>query len=251
MNNACPSCGAIYNVAMKDVGRKIKCKKCSASLRVTEKGLEEEDGRESDEPKPAAVADDRDDRDDDDRPRKPKREKGPRGPGIDPMAILATIGGIPTIVFGFGVFLVIVFTAMPLIGAAGTDRANAYVDKLKLEQASKEKALLPKGKKLTDLSPDELKKYDDDTKKVREDYEKQIAEAGIDAERTKIGNRRDVWMEMYGLMFGFVFLSFGCIGYLRTEQPLVIKILAAVVLAIMLIIMFGKFGGCTGRSPVG
>lgn len=253
MNNACPSCGAIYNVAMKDVGRKIKCKKCSASLRVTEKGLEEDDGRATDEPKPAAVAEaddrdrDRDDRDEDDRPlKKPKREKGPRGPGVDPMAVLATIGGIPTLVFAFGVFLVVVFTAMPVIGLAGTDRANAYVDKLKLEQATKEKALLPKGKKLTDLSPDELKKYDDDTKKVREDYEKQISEAGMDAERTKIGNRRDVWMEMYGLMFGFIFLSFGCIGYLRTEQPLVLKILAAVVLAVMLIIMFGKFGGCTG-----
>lgn len=251
MNNSCPSCGAIYNVAMKDVGRKIKCKKCSTSLRVTEKGLEEEDGRgPSDEPKTAAIAeaDDRDDRDeDDDRPaKKSKREKAPRGPGVNPLAALEPIGGPSTIAFGFGVFLVIVFTALPIIGVAGTDRANAYVDKLKLEQQTKVKALIPKGKKLTELSADELKKYDDDTKKINDDYEKQIADAGLDAERTKIGNRRDVWMEMYGLMFGFIFVSFGCLGYLRTEQPLVLKIVAAVILGIMMIIMFGKFGGCTG-----
>jgi len=248
MNNTCPTCGAVYNVAMKDVGRKIKGKKCSTALRETEKGLEEEDGRgPSDDPKPAAVveADDRDDRDDDDRPaKKAKREKAPRGPGVDPMAALSAIGGPSTIAFGFGVFLVIVFTALPIIGTAGTDRANAYVDKLKLEQATKVKALIPKGKKLTELSADELKKYDDETKKINDDFEKQIADAGLDAERTKIGNRRDVWMEMYGLMFGFIFVSFGCIGYLRTEQPLVLKIVAAVILGIMMIIMFGKGGGC-------
>ena len=247
MNNSCPSCGAVYNVAMKDVGRKIKCKKCSASLRVTEKGLEDDDGRASDEPRPAAVVedDDRDDRDEDDRPaKKVKAPKVARMPGGNPLAALEPIGGLPTVIFGFGVFLVIVFTALPIIGTAGTDRANAYVDKLKLEQATKVKGLIPKGKKLTELSPDELKKYDDDTKKINDDYEKQIADAGLDAERTKIGNRRDVWMEMYGLMFGFIFVSFGCLGYLRTEQPLVLKIVAAVILGIMMIIMFGKFGGC-------
>src|SRR4051812_4468963 len=46
---------------------------------------------------------------------------------------LVAIGGIPTILFAFGVFLVIVFTSLPIIGGAGTRRANASVDKLKLE----------------------------------------------------------------------------------------------------------------------
>ena len=39
MNNACPSCGAVYAVTAKDVGRKIKCKKCSSALRVDDDGL--------------------------------------------------------------------------------------------------------------------------------------------------------------------------------------------------------------------
>lgn len=241
---------------MKDVGRKIKCKKCSASLRVTEKGLEEDDGRATDEPKPAAVAeaDDRDDRDrdEDDRPtKKPKREKGPRGPGLDPMAVLASAGGIPTLVFGFGVFLVIVFTALPIIGVAGSDRAAAYVDKLELERTQKLEALVPKGKKDADLSEGERNKITEDTKKINEDYDKRLKEARNDAASTKIGNRRDVWMERYGLMFGFLAVAFGCLGFLRTEQPLTLRIVAAVILGAMMLAMFGMFAGCTGRAPIG
>ena len=38
MNNACPSCGAVYAVTAKDIGRKIKCKKCSSALRVDDTG---------------------------------------------------------------------------------------------------------------------------------------------------------------------------------------------------------------------
>jgi predicted Zn finger-like uncharacterized protein len=252
MNTSCPTCGAIYNVAAKDIGRKLKCKKCNTALKVTDAGLEVDGGTgtappaESSKSSPvaAAVADEVEG---DDEPvvkkKKGKYERsgGPRGNPLE------AVGGIPTLLFGIGVFFVIVFTAMPIIGQAGTARANAYVDKLKLEQETKIKNLTPKNKKPEDITSDERTKIDNDTKKIREDYEKQISEAGLDAERTKIGNIRDVWMEQYGLMFGFLFLSFGCIGYLRTEQPLVLKIVAAVVLGMMLIIMFGKFGGCSGK----
>lgn len=246
MNTSCPTCGAIYNVAAKDIGRKLKCKKCSTALKVTEAGLEVDGGTgsappaESSKPAPVPAAAVEDDFDEEPVVKK-KKGKYERGSGVNPLVV---IGGIPTILFGFGVFLVIVFTALPIIGEAGTRRANAYVDKLKLEQATKIKNLFPKGKKPGDLTSDELKKIEDDSKKINDDYEKQLTEASLDAERTKISNIRDVWMEQYGLMFGFLFLSFGCLAYLRTEQALVLKIVAAVVLAIMMIIMFGKFGGC-------
>src|SRR5438552_18664756 len=39
MNNACPTCGAVYAVAPKDIGRKIKCKKCNTALMVDDTGL--------------------------------------------------------------------------------------------------------------------------------------------------------------------------------------------------------------------
>ena len=44
MNNNCPSCGALYNVASKDIGRRLKCKKCNSALTVTDAGLEMDDG---------------------------------------------------------------------------------------------------------------------------------------------------------------------------------------------------------------
>jgi hypothetical protein len=250
VNNACPTCGAIYNVAAKDVGRKLKCKKCNSALKVTDAGLEMDSGTGSaapvSDPKPAAAAAAAIEDEDEDEPvvKKKKKERYERGPGVNP---LVAIGGLPTVLFGFGVFLVIVFTSFPIIGNAGSKRAGAYVDKLKMEQAQKIKNLIPKGKKPGDLTSDDLKKIEEDSKKINEDYEKRISEAAQDAENTKISNIRDEWLEMYGLMFGFLFVAFGCIGYLRTEQPLTLKIVAAVVLAIMMLIMFMKFGfgGCS------
>src|SRR5262245_31518695 len=134
MNNTCPTCGALYNVASKDVGRKLKCKKCSSSLRVTDAGLELDTGGKTDEPEPAVEReDDRDERDDreEDRPKKKKRQDREPGPGIDMQAI---VSWIPTVLFAFGVFLVIIFTALPMIGVAGSARANAYKDRLRNEQ---------------------------------------------------------------------------------------------------------------------
>jgi predicted Zn finger-like uncharacterized protein len=219
MNGACPTCGAVYGVEPKDVGRRIRCKKCETALKVEPTGLVADD-----EPEPASA-----------------RAPRARGPSA-----LERVGGVPTALFGFGVFLVVTFTAMPLIGAAGSDRAAALVEKLEFEKEVKLKALVPKGKRESDLSDAEKAKYTDDKKKLEEDYEKRIEEAKNDARATKIANRRDVWYERYGLMFGFLFVAFGCIAYLRSEPALVLRIVAAVVLSVMMIVMFLTFGGCTG-----
>ena len=264
MNTACPTCGAVYNVAAKDIGRKLKCKKCSSALKVTEDGLELDGGTgaaPASDPKPApapaAVEDDEEDYEDE-APRKKKKGKSSdrdrdRGPRPNPFAalggVLAAVGGISTLLFGFGVFLVIVFTSFPIIGEAGAERANLAVQKLELEREAKVKDKEPKKKK-SEWTADDLKKIAEDQMKVREEYEKQIEEAKLDAIKTSIGNRRDVWLERYGLMFGFIFVAFGCMGYLRTEQPLVLKIIAGIILAFMMIVMFSTFGagGCGGKS---
>jgi hypothetical protein len=50
-------------------------------------------------------------------------------------------------------------------------------------------------------------------------------------------------------MFGFFFVAFGCIGYLRTEQHIVVKIVAGAILTLMMLFVFGSIsGGCGGRS---
>ena len=234
-------------MAAKDIGRKLKCKKCSTALTVTEAGLEVDGGTGSKtSPVPAMIDDD----EGDDAPLVKKKGKYERGLGGNP---LAAVGGIPTVLFGFGVFLVVVFTSLPIIGIAGTDRATAYADKLSNEMKVKQDALTPKNKKPADITDAERTKMREDSDKIAEDYAKKINDAKLDAEGTKIANRRDVWMERYGLMFGFIFVSFGCIGYLRTEQPAVLKYVAGIILVFMMMVMFGTFGvaGCAGRNPLG
>src|SRR2546430_1428854 len=120
MNTACPTCGAIYNVAAKDIGRKLKCKKCNTALKVTEAGLEVDGGTgtappaesSKSSPVPAAVLEDEGD---EEPVVKKKKGKYERGPGVNP---IAAVGGIPTILFAFGIFLVVVCTSLPRIGEA-------------------------------------------------------------------------------------------------------------------------------------
>src|SRR5262249_40616889 len=88
-------------------------------------------------------------------------------------------------------------------------------------------------------------------KKITEDYRKKAEEAKDDAAMSSVDVIRGKRFDKYGQMFGFIFLAFGCIGYLRTEQPLVVKIVAATVLSLMLLMVLSlATGGCgSQRSP--
>lgn len=260
MNNACPSCGAVYAVSAKDVGRKLKCKKCGSALVVSDAGLVEDTPAASPPPPPAAVAvveevDDFDTGDDEIVSTKGKKGKkslpslgglGKSAPSIGPL--VSKLGGVPTMLFGFGVFLVIWFIFMSKIGEAAILRAEAYTQKLEAERDAKIKALA-KGK-APPTKEDELKKFMEDSKKIGEEYETRIAEAQEDARITQINNYRDIWFDRWGTMFGFMFVAFGCIGYLRTEQPLVMRIVAAVILAFMMMAIFFPFTGCGGGEKL-
>jgi predicted Zn finger-like uncharacterized protein len=258
MNNACPSCGAVYAVAAKDIGRKIKCKKCGSALMVADSGLVIDAPVPPPPPAAAVVEDDGGDFETGDevvtaRGKKGKksrdRDDDRRGGGAGD--ILAKIGGIPTILFGLGVFLVIWFSFMEPIGNAAIDRASMSVQKIDNEKATKLKKVLPKGKKMSDLTADELKKFEEDSKKINEDYEKQAEAAREEAQDARIDNVRSKKFDKYGQMFGFMFLAFGCIGYLRSDQPLVLRIVAGVILAFMMMIVFATVGsgGCGSTRP--
>lgn len=251
MNNACPKCGAIYEVTTKDIGKKLKCKKCRNALAVTDAGLVVEGSAVAPAIPATAVADDFDTGDE---VVSTKTKKGPRakysGPGMGEM--LAKVGGIPTILFGFGTFLVLWFTFMDPISQAAIARANVAEEKVRLEQAAELKKLLPKGKKSSlELEGDEKKNYDEKAKKINEDYEKKADDAKEEARNTRVDVIRSFRFDKYGQLFGFILLSFGCIGYLRTEQPLVMRIVAATVLALMLLMIFNlATGGCNGPRPI-
>lgn len=243
MNSSCPSCGAVYAVTPKDIGRKLKCKKCSTALAVTDAGLVVDSLAGS------AAPTDEGDEVISPRTKKPRRYgTSAGGPGIGEM--LTKIGGIPTVLFALGTFLVIWFTFMEPIGFAASIRADAAAERLSLEQKAELTKLLPKGKKnVTELNEDERKKYDDEAKKINERYEKLIETARDDAAFTKNSNLRSIWFDKYGQLFGFILLAFGCIGYLRTEQPLTLQIVAAVVLGLMLLMVFSlAVSGCGGAS---
>jgi predicted Zn finger-like uncharacterized protein len=254
MNNACPTCGAVYAVASKDIGRKIKCKKCSTALLVDDTGLVVDAPVVAATPvataapvAAAVVADDFDTGTEGAATAKKKAKKyadGGSGGGLG--AILAKVGGVPTILFGIGVFLVIWFTFMPVIGEAAIMRAEENKNLLKHELNEELRALRPKDKQSEDaiLTEEEKKAFDEKSKPIVESYRKRFIEAENNAKLAPITNRRDVWFEQIGTMFGFLFIAFGCIGYLRGDQTLILRIVAAVVLTFMLIVVFSKFGGC-------
>ena len=208
-----------------------KCKKCHTALAVTDAGLVVDTPTGSPSPV-AAAADDFDTGGEvvSPRARRPEQYSGPSGPGMGEM--LPKIGGIPTILFGLGTFLVIWFTFMEPIGQAATIRAEARHGQARSSSSKSEaQEAAPEGEEgLHELNEDERKKYDEEAKKINEEYEKRSRPPEEDAASTRISNIRSVWFDKYGQLFGFVLLAFGCIGYLRTEQPLVMRIVAAVVL---------------------
>src|SRR5262245_30597762 len=157
----------------------------------------------------------------------------------------AILPWIPTALFAFGMFLVVVFTAFPIIGKAATDRAAANKDYLRNERDRELFDLKPKKPK-SEWSKVEEAKVEEGTPKISASYEQKIERATLDAESTRISNIRDVWLEQYGLMFGFILVAFGCIGLLRMDSSLVVKIVAGAILALLMLVLLMKFAGCSG-----
>lgn len=243
MNNLCPACGAAYKLRPTDVGRKVRCKRCGAALLVTAEGLVAEAAAGAIPSDPGAVF-----------PPAPAANLPPP-PGsteapaeipppslvtplyqrpYPPNNFLVAIGGLPTVLFALGAFFVILFTFMMPIGEAAIRRAQARVDLLKWEQEVEIGRLPSKDKeKLAD--------------KIVKNYRPKFQEAIRDAEYSRISNIRSQWYDRYGQLLGFVLLAFGCIGYLRTEQPLILRIVAAVTLGFMLMVIFilSVSGGCS------
>lgn len=228
MNDTCPSCGAIYNVAVKDIGRRLKCKKCSAALTVTDLGLARDDGADAPHGAP-----DRHAPDEADYGPVPRRRAGSGG---NP---LVAIGGVPGLLFGIGILFVLFFTFLQALSAASNQRAAEYEKKLALEEEVRIRKLLPKGKKdRAELDADQQKRYDEDKKKIEDEYAGPKKEAEEDKRATEIGNRRSKLYEGYGTMLGFVLVSFGCLGFLRTREALLLRIVAGVILTGMVLGLF-------------
>jgi predicted Zn finger-like uncharacterized protein len=263
MNNSCPSCGAIYAVSGKDIGRKLKCKKCSSALIVSEDGLVMEGGAtpppSSAKNSPMAVEEVEQVENDEEEVIVSKSKKGKKdrfsartsGGGPNISALLGKVGGLPTVLFSFGVFLVIYNTFMSRIGEAAALRDEARPMKLRMEMASRMESVMSKEKfeKLTDDA--ERKKVMESMTKIDEEYKTKLKEANEDAANSRINNARSIYYDRWGTMFGLFFLAFGCIGFLRSEQPLVMRIVAGSILTLMMLFVFAIFSGCSDHGGGG
>lgn len=249
MNSTCPTCGAVYNVTAKDVGRRIRCKKCQTGLTVTDAGLALDEpappppqASGTRPPPPPRPADDFDDIDD--RPRRRSESRG--GVKFDPMKVFKDFGGVPSLLFGFGSFLVIVFLFQPIIGNAAVSRAEGTRERMDLEWAG----ILRKMQKDKNKTPEDIEAA---REKYFKDNDRDKAEDNIGYER--VSSKRSRWFEMYGMMFGFLFLMAGSLGYMMPEQTTVRRILGTVVLGAQMLIIFLVFGigggGCAGPKGMG
>ena len=254
MNNACPTCGAVYAVATKDIGRKIRCKKCNTALLVDDTGLVLD--------VPVAAVAGRENADDlgtDDATIAKRKSKKyadrPPGPGFG--EILARLGGAPTILFGLGLFFTLYFFFQASLSQGSLQRAAGGVEGVKLEQEQKKRKYAYERKQLQeDLEKevltqkayqDRLKEIEKEEKKIEKDYAPKIDAAEDDKDEASISTKRWAWFDAFGLLVGFLLLSFGCVGYLRTEQTIYMRIVAAVILCVMMAAIFAKFSGCQVR----
>lgn len=230
MNDTCPNCGVLYTVTEKDIGRRLKCKKCRAPLAVTEAGLVPDGG---DAPVPEAS-----------RPLDadpaPDREPRPRlrAPSLN-LEVLGAVGGVPGVVFASGVTVVLFFTYLQVLSAASDLRAAEYPKKVALAEEIEIRELLPADKKdPAELDPDKRKDYDDRKKKIEDRYALRKKVAEEEKRATEIGNKRSRVFEGYGSMFGFMLVAFGCLGFLLSQAALLLRIVAGIILTGMVLGLF-------------
>ena len=226
MNNICPGCGALYNVAAKDIGRRLKCKKCSSPLMISEAGIEVDangaTGPHSLEDAPATG----------------------HAPAPRP-ARLGTLGGtsigdlyrrfsnlLSTVIFGFGAFLVIFQLFMPLVAAAkieGRRASKAEAEKEyqdEMDRINKEKDFKDKAKTL------------EDNRKAHEENMKYYSDR---IDWAEFASKKSLYLDRYVMMFGFLLVMVASLMFMMPEQPPVKRVVGAIVITAQMVFVFLAF----------
>ncbi len=225
MNNECPTCGAVYGVAEKDIGRRLKCKKCGTRLTITEAGIEIDDAAGSaPAPAMAAAAAAEPFAEAAPPPRRPKAARS--GGGFDAAGLLDKVGGVSTLVFGLGAFLIIVFTFMPLIGSAKAARKVANAKEAEIDHTAKIKRMVKDKSKEEEIT------------KANKEHEEEMVDLNRSAEYASLGNAQSAYSDRYFLMFGFVFLMVGSLLFMLPEQPPIKRTVGAIVITAQMVLVF-------------
>ena len=257
MNNACPGCGAVYAVAEKDIGRRIACKKCSASLIVAEDGLRYDDSAavppKKEEPAERERSRDRDrdrddrDRDDDDRGSRRKRDreetdeerearKARRAAATaDFMNKLKGIGDVPTWLYAIGLILTIYSYFAPQIDRAKVAGREGDTQMAKAEDDADETETNAKNDGKPSESDLEARK------KRKKDYKKENDRLTAREDYARAGAQQAQWWNQMFRLVGFSILAFGAIGYLKPEQGPFKRILGGVTILLILAQVVGGF----------
>lgn len=257
MRNACPTCQTVYAVTPTDVGRRIVCTRCNATLVIDEDGFRLLDGTDKGKPVTGSKAapppperkkttdgkkakpDEKDDEDtvdaDDMRKsrRKPRRDEddeeeneGKKTP--DPADLFRKYVDVPTVVFAVGVVVVLWFLFMPIIGSA---KLRWYTARIEDEQLAHDTEL----KRLKEKGPAE------NVPKREEEWRKRKEKLETDVQWVQINNRQSEYWDRYGMLGGFILTALGAVGLLMSHQPLVKKIVGAVVVCAMMVLVFINF----------
>lgn len=212
MNNACPSCGTVYTVTPADVGRRIACAKCATALRVAAAGLEREPAQTPGSAGAATPATE---------PAAPARSRQ-----LPPIPTWATTFDPPTLLFSAGILVMLYFAFGPVIAAAKVERRSAQLSEASLDHAVRVRALQEK-------KADEklLKDTEDRWAKQRDEYQDAVKYA-------ELGKQQAAYWDRHGMLAGYLLIAAGGVWLLRTEQPLVKRVVAAVVVTVQVILAF-------------
>lgn len=240
MNNACPGCGAVYNVTSKDVGRRLKCKKCGSPMIITEQGIEPEGaaGSAVHAAAPAQVEVEHD------APIAAPRRRLNLGSmntgGLGEM--YKQHGSIfSTLLFGCGAFLVIFQLFMPLISLAKVEGRKANRDEAIREFLRKKKEIEDEksdGNKATKQA-DLQKAHDDDLK-----YRDESIAAAQTASVTSL------YWDYYFMMFGFLMVMIASLMFMMPDQPGVKRTVGAIVVTFQMVVVFMYFLGASMISSL-
>lgn len=266
MNNACPGCGAVYAVAEKDIGRRIACKKCSASLIVAEDGLRYDEATAASPPAPERDrgrdrdrdADDRG-RDDDDRGARKRRDRdrdrdreetdedrearrARRAAATNEvMNKLKSIGDVPTWLYAIGLVLTIYanyagqIDTAKVAGREGNikeEERDSIIEKRKILAAIEERK--PPDATPTSDEEKKMKEIDKEWKNRKNVLDDRLAYA-------QASQQQGQWWNVMYKLFGFILLGFAAIGFLKPEQGPYKRILGGVTIALILAQVVGGF----------
>ncbi len=259
MNNACPGCGAVYAVAEKDIGRRIACKKCSASLVVDEEGLkyadeesrgakanarDPEDDFEQDDANQGRGQRDADDEDDDKGKRRGKGGRNARkSSGINTSKFVSKLkefADITTWLYCAGLVLTIFSFFAKSLDTANINNRQGKLSQAELNDKSdaRSTSLRNDGKP----SDADLKAREKRRKAFEEDEKLQLSE---DIETARASALKAEWWNLMYRLIGFAILAFASMGYLNQNHSPMKRLLGGVTI---LLILMQVIGGGVGIS---